>query len=126
MYTRKALKQTSLAALLAVLFVVLLPTAVNASGKFSVAAALNGLAPICSLDGVKQLQDTPDSPGLAVHKPCVFCISSVPVFADAHAPQVVAVVDGVPVMVGPHRTQELPPDPAATRPVSPRAPPGAY
>lgn len=125
MFTRQSLKQTSIAALLAVLFVVLLPTAVNATGKLSVGAALSGLAQICSVDGLKYTTDAPATPEVAAHRPCVFCTSSVPVFADAHAPQVIAVVDGVPVVVGPHRTQELPPDPAATRPVSPRAPPGA-
>lgn len=126
MLSRRTLKQTSIAALLAVLFVVLLPAAVNASGKFGVAAALSGLAEICSFDGLKHVPESPASPDVTAHSPCVFCTSSVPVFADAHSPQVVAVVDGVPVVVGPHRAQELPPDSAATRPVSPRAPPGAY
>lgn len=124
-FSQGAIRQTAFAALIAVLFVVLLPAAVSASGKSAMATVFNGLAEICSLGGIKHVPDSPATPEATVHKPCVFCTSAVPVFADTHSPQVVAVVDGVPVMVGPHRTQELPPDVSATQPVSPRAPPAA-
>ena len=125
MFYRTALKQCAIATLLAVLFVVLLPVAVNASGKFSVAAVINGLAEICSLEGIKHAPQAPVLPEVAAHKPCVFCTSSVPVFADAYAPRLLAVVDGIPVTVGRLPPQDSPPDPSATRPLSARAPPRA-
>lgn len=125
MFSRSAIKQTAWAALLAVLFVVLLPAALNASGSSSVLAALTS---ICTLDGAKlNTQQSPDQqPSAVAHKPCLFCTSSVPLFAEVGAPRVVAVVEGIPVLVGPSRAEALPPDVAATQPLSPRAPPRPY
>ena len=98
MFYRTALKQCAIATLLAVLFVVLRPLAVNASGKFSVATVINGLAEICSLEGIKHAPQAPVLPEVAAHKPCVFCTSSVPVFADAYAPRLLAVVSTRPTV----------------------------
>ena len=128
--SRSAIRHTAWATLAAVLFVVLLPAAVGAVGRTAF-QGFDGLGEICSVEGVKHAPNTPDTPdtpdtpvsGTAAHRPCVFCTSSVAIFADAHAPRVIAVIDGVPVHIGPHPAQELPPDPAATRPISPRAPP---
>ena len=103
MFYRTALKQCAIATLLAVLFVVLRPLAVNASGKFSVATVINGLAAICSLEGIKHAPQAPVLPEVTAHKPCVFC----------------------PVTVGRLPPQDSPPDPSATRPLSARAPPRA-
>ncbi|MEQ1772842.1 MAG: DUF2946 family protein [Burkholderiales bacterium] len=125
MFSREATRLSAWAALIAVLFVVLMPAALNASGKSNIFTGLSGFSSICTLEGAKSLLDTPDQPPVVTaHKPCVFCVSSVPVFADANAPHVVAVIEGIPVAVGPtNRAESLPPDVAATQPLSPRAPP---
>lgn len=124
MFSRRAIKHTAWTALIAVLFAVLLPAAGHAGGKF---ASLAGLHDLCTTDGVKQAPNVPSPAplsGAAAHKPCVFCISSVPVFADTHAPRVVAIVQGALLTLrAPGNSPELPPDIAATQPLSPRAPP---
>ena len=77
------------------------------------------------MDGAKLgLPDAPDQQPVTAHKPCAFCTSSVSVFADANAPRVVAVLEGVPVLASPSTPAELlPRDTTATQPLSPRAPP---
>lgn len=132
MFSRNDIKLTAWATLFAILFVVLLPAAMSAVGtdgangsvgKSSVFAAL---AKICTLDGAKVTQDAPDQQPLpAAHKPCLLCITSVPIFADANAPRM-TMIDGIPVIVGvmgADRAESLPPDVSATQPLSPRAPP---
>jgi hypothetical protein len=111
------------AVLLSVLFAVLLPTITHASDGFG-GAGFRGLTDICSVDGPRPTPDGPASPEGHTHKPCLFCISSVPLFTDALAPTVVAIVDGAPLSLGRLPTTDMPPDRAGTRPVSPRAPPG--
>lgn len=120
MFSRDDIKLTAWATLFAVLFVVLLPAAMSATGKSS---ALAPLATICSIDGAKATQGTPDQPAVpAAHKPCMFCTTSVSLFADANAPRM-TMIDGIPVIVGAYRAESLPPDDSATQPLSPRAPP---
>jgi hypothetical protein len=110
--------------LIAVVFVVLLPATLNAAGKMSSSMGQSGPAGICTVDGAKfVLPNAPDQQPVVAHKPCVFCISSVPLFADTQAPRVVAVIDGIPVVIRPSHAESLPPDVAATQPLSPRAPP---
>lgn len=110
--------------MIAVLFAVLFPALGHASGKFASPAGLHDL---CTADGVKLAPNVPSPAPLSdsiAHKPCVFCISSVPVFADTHAPCVVAIAQGVPLTLrAPRNSPALPPDLAATQPLSPRAPP---
>jgi hypothetical protein len=126
MFSREATRLSAWAALIAVLFVVLLPATLSAAGKSGTSSfSLHGPSSICTLDGVKTSSTVPDQqPVVTTHSPCVFCTSSVPVFADANTPRVVALIEGVPVVVGlPNGTESLPPDVAATQPLSPRAPP---
>lgn len=124
MFSRSAIKLSAWAALIAVVFVVLLPATLNAAAKSSGSMGLSALAGICTLDGAKfSLPNAPDQQPVAAHKPCLFCISSVPVFTDANTPRVVAVIEGIPVVIGSSAAEFLPPDVAATLPLSPRAPP---
>jgi hypothetical protein len=125
MFSREATRLSAWAAQIAVLFVVLLPATLSAAGKSGTFFSLHGPSSICTLDGVKTSPTVPDQqPVVTTHSPCVFCTSSVPVFADANTPRVVALIEGVPVVVGlPNRTESLPPNVAATQPLSPRAPP---
>lgn len=124
MVSRTALRQTAIATLMAVLFVVLLPAAISGTGKFSV-ASIPGMTEICTLAGIKLNADAPAPEQPMAHQPCMFCTSSVPVFADAYSPRLTAVVDGIPVTVGPAPAAAPPRDSAATQPLSPRAPPRA-
>jgi hypothetical protein len=124
MFSRSAIKLSAWAALIAVVFVVLLPATLNAASKSSSPTGLSALAGICTLDGAKLgASHAPDQQPAAAHKPCLFCISSVPVFTDANTPRVVAVIEGIPVVIRPSPAEFLPPDAAATQPLSPRAPP---
>lgn len=127
LFTREALRQTAWAALIAVVFVVLLPATMNVSRASSAAPDATLFSAICTLGGAKivlpDAGDNSDGQPMAHQQPCAFCTSVVPVFADDYAPRVVAVIDGIPVTV-PHYAAELvPPNPAATQPLSPRAPP---
>ncbi len=126
MFSRSATRLSAWAALIAVVFVVLLPATLNAAAKISSPTAIgqSSLAGICTQDGAKfVLPNAPDQQPVAAHKPCVFCISSVPLFADTQAPRVVAVIEGIPVVIPPSLATSLPPDIAAKQPLSPRAPP---
>jgi hypothetical protein len=124
MFSRSATRLTAWAALIAVVFVVLLPATLNAAGKSSTAIALHGLSVICTVDGANTLPPAPDQQRAAtLHKPCLFCTSGAPIFADANAPRVVAMIEGIPVVVGAAPAEMLPPDVAATQPLNPRAPP---
>jgi hypothetical protein len=118
------LRRVARTVLLSVLFAVLLPIGAQAATRYTGGGAYPVGADICSVGGLTQSPGGPVSPGTHVHKPCLFCISSVPLFADALAPVVVAVADGVPRSLGRLPAVDIPPDRAATRPVSPRAPPG--
>ena len=119
MFARRTLQRTSWAALIAVLMAVLLPTLGHATGKF---AAPAGGHELCTLDGIKTSPAAPGETALQ-QKPCVFCTSSVPLFADAHAPRVVALAAPSELAVRWRPTEFLPRDAAATLPLSPRAPP---
>lgn len=125
LFTREAIRHTAWATLISVVFVVLLPMTVNASRAAAPADAI-GFSAICTLGGAKiVLPDSTGGPAQAVthQQPCAFCTSAVPLFADAHAPRVVAVIDGMPVVVPQYSAEQIPPNPAATQPLSPRAPP---
>jgi len=129
LFTRETIRHTAWATLIAVVFVVLLPMTVNASRAASgTASDAIGFSTICTLGGAKVvLPDSTDNPASAVthQQPCAFCTSTVPLFADAQAPRVVAVIDGIPVVIPPYAAEQIPPHPAATQPLSPRAPPRA-
>jgi hypothetical protein len=130
MFSRRAIQHTTRATLIAVLFVLAWPVIGYAYGIF---AAVPALHEICTMEGMKSASpapgalDVPGVPGSPVvaQKPCVFCFSSVPVFADAHAPRVVMYVDRPVLDIAAPPDQVLPPDVAATQPLSPRAPPRA-
>ncbi len=127
MFSREATRLSAWAALIAVLFAVLMPAAINAAGLSRPSTDPAGLSVVCTLGGARvMLPDAGDRSGdhvIAHQQPCAFCTSVVPVFADQHAPRVVAVIDGKPVVVPRHPAELLPPDAAATQPLSPRAPP---
>jgi hypothetical protein len=124
--TRETIRHTAWAALISVVFVVLLPMMVNASRAAGPADAV-GFSAICTLGGAKiVLPDSTsgtDAPVVAHQQPCAFCSSVVPLFADNHAPRVVAVIDGMPVVVPRYAAERIPADSAATQPLGPRAPP---
>lgn len=127
-FARASIRHTAWATLIAVVFVVLLPMTVHASRAASGAAPdAIGSSVICTLGGAKiALPDAggnSDSRPMAHQQPCAFCSSIAPVFADAHAPRVAAVIDGMPAVVPRYLAESLPPDLAATQPSSPRAPP---
>jgi hypothetical protein len=129
MFSRKSTRRTAWTALMAVLFVVLMPTAISASGASHASPDSPGFSAICTLGGAKMLlpdaPNLPDVPGraLAHQQHCAFCSSSVPLFADAQTPRVVAVVEGGPIVVSHYLAELLPPDMVALQPLSPRAPP---
>jgi hypothetical protein len=123
MFSRRAIQRIAANVLITVLFAIASPVVGHAFAGSAVAAAAPG---ICSFDGLKA--DTTQrpalpQPGTVAHKPCVFCTSSVPLFPEAHAPQIVALLAGMPRTVQMPRRDALPPDFAATQPLSPRAPP---
>jgi hypothetical protein len=123
MFSRTAILHTTRATVIALLFVVVWPVMGYASGLF---AAPSVMHEICTMEGMKSaLQDGPGVPGsdAVVQKPCVFCYSSVPVFADAHTPRLVAFAQDAALLVVAPPELVLPPDVAATQPLSPRAPP---
>lgn len=127
MFSREATRLSAWAALIAVLFAVLMPAAINAAGLSRPSTDPAGLSVVCTLGGAKVMLpdagDGSDNRISAHQQPCAFCTSAVPLFADAHAPRVVAVIDGMPVVVPQYSAEQIPPNPAATQPLSPRAPP---
>lgn len=127
LFSREAIRQTAWGTLIAVVFVVLLPLATNLSRAANATPDAVAFSTICTLGGAKIVLpnggDNPDGQLTAHQQPCAFCSSIVPVFADADAPRVAAVIDGMPAVVPRYMAESLPPDLAATQPSSPRAPP---
>jgi hypothetical protein len=83
------------------------------------------MSAICTLEGAQHSapEAPPRQPGEIAHNHCMFCTSSVPIFADANAPRLIAVLDAIPVVLHARPAESLPPDVAAIQPLSPRAPP---
>lgn len=130
MFSREATRLSAWAALIAVVFVVLMPAAISASGALGTLGTSPdpiGKSAICTLGGAKMLlpdaPNAPDGEPLAHQQYCAFCSSSVPLFADVNTPRVVAVIAGNPVALPRYLAELLPPDLASTQPLSPRAPP---
>ena len=127
MFSREATRLSAWAALIAVVFVVLMPAALSATGLSRSPADPAGLSTICTLGGAKMLlpdvSGAPDGEPVSHQQHCVFCSASVPLFAEANAPRVIAVIAGSPIVLPRYPAELLPPDLAATQPLSPRAPP---
>ena len=126
MFSRESTRLTAWAALIAVLFVVLMPAAISASGASRASPDPVGLSAICTLGGAKMiLPDASDVPGqpVAHQQHCAFCSAGTPLFPDANTPRLVAVIDGSPLVVPRYQAELLPPDIVALQPLSPRAPP---
>lgn len=118
MFSRKTIHHIAWVALIVVWVAVLAPRSTFAVDGMAMAP---GTLDLCTVDGKKPGSDAPD---FVAHKPCVFCTSSVAVFADANSPRLIGLIEGVPFVMGPPpRDHALPPDIAATHPMSPRAPP---